>query len=589
VSDAAIEVRFDGFDRSRGWRSFRMVGLQGVIEANELDEVIPAVGAVEGAAARGLHAAGLIRYEAAPAFEEHLAVRASPTGMPLLWFGLFERREEVAPLEPPVAAIDLAELSPSVTEGEYRAGVERILELIRAGDTYQVNYTFRLGGGFRASDEAFYAHICAAQRASYCAYLRLPRFTIVSASPELFFRRTGDALELRPMKGTRPRGRWSEEDDGIAAELVVSEKDRAENLMIVDLVRNDAGRIARFGSVRVPELYRVERYPTVHQMTSTVLADLRAGTSLEGVLRALYPSGSVTGAPKIRTTQIIADLETSPRGVYTGAIGLVSEGEAIFSVAIRTAVIDRERETIEVGVGSGITADSEAASEWRECLQKGAFLTADVRPFRVMTALRCETGKGVFLRAAHVARLARSAAYFDFAFDRERVEETIDGAIAVLAPGTYKVRVLLDARGRVEVESESIPPSSGPVRVALAAQAVDVADPFLYHKTTRREVYAARLATCPECDDVVLANSSGRLTSATTGNIVLRVAGECWTPPIEAGALAGTFRAHLLARGEIGERPLSIADYERAEAVYVINSVRLWREAHRLDRWREEV
>lgn len=355
--------------------------------------------------------------------------------------------------------------------------------------------------------------------------------------------------------------------------------------MIVDLVRNDAGRIARFGSVRVPELYRVERYPTVHQMTSTVTAELRPGTTLEGVLRALFPSGSVTGAPKIRTAQIIADLEVTPRGVYTGAIGLVSEGEAIFSVAIRTAVIDRERETIDVGVGSGITADSDAASEWRECLQKGAFLGSDVRPFRVMTALRYETGPGVFLRDAHIARLAQSAAYFAFPFDRRRVEAAIDRAAAALPPGEHKVRVLLDAQGGVAVESEPIPPPSDRMRVALAAEPVDAADPFLYHKTTRRDVYAARLAANPGCDDVVLVNRDGDLTSATTGNLVLRLDGGCWTPPVGAGILAGTFRAHLLAAGEIGERRLSIADYGRAETVYVINSVRRWREAVRLDRW----
>jgi para-aminobenzoate synthetase/4-amino-4-deoxychorismate lyase len=584
VSDAPIEVRFDGFDRSRGWRSFRMERLRGVVEAHASGEVIAAVRAVERAAARGLHAAGWIGYEAAPAFEDRLAVRGNSSPLPLLWFGLFEAREEVAPLPPPVGPVDLPELSPSATEAEYRDGVRRILELIRAGDTYQVNYTFRLRGGFVGSDETFYAHMCAAQRAEYCAFLRLPRYSIASASPELFFRRTGDVLELRPMKGTRPRGRWSGEDDAMAAELARSEKERAENLMIVDLVRNDAGRIARYGTVRVPELYRVERYPTVHQMTSTVTAELRTGTTLEGVLRALFPSGSVTGAPKIRTTQIIAELETSPRGVYTGAIGLVSEGEAIFSVAIRTAVIDRERETVEVGVGSGITTDSDAAAEWRECLQKGAFLRSDVRPFRVMTALRYETGAGVFLRAAHIARLARSAAYFDFPFDGERVEVTIDRATATLAPDTYKVRVLLGARGEVDVECERIPTSSGPVRVVLAAEPVDAADPFLYHKTTRRDVFAARLAAHPECDDVVLTNRNGELTSATTGNIVLRVDGACWTPPVDAGVLAGTFRAHLLARGEMGERRLTVADYRRADAAYVINSVRRWREAVRLDR-----
>jgi para-aminobenzoate synthetase/4-amino-4-deoxychorismate lyase len=262
----------------------------------------------------------------------------------------------------------------------------------------------------------------------------------------------------------------------------------------------------------------------------------------------------------------------------------VSEGQAIFSVAIRTAVIDRPRGTIEVGVGSGITADSQPAEEWLECLQKAAFVTADPRPFRLTTAVRYERDGGLFLADAHLERLAASARYFGFAFDRARVAGALAAHVASLGSGVHKVRVLLDETGQVAVESEAIPARAAAVRVALAAEPVDERDAFLYHKTTRREVYAARLASRPGCDDVLLVNTRGELTSATTGNVVLDLDGTLWTPPIDAGVLAGTYRAHLLARGEVRERRLTPADYHGAEAAFVINSVRLRREAVRLDR-----
>ncbi|MFW6078473.1 MAG: aminodeoxychorismate synthase component I, partial [Gemmatimonadota bacterium] len=522
-------VRLDSLDAARGGRSFTFDGFRRAIVAREPDDVLPAIREVERVVAGGGHTAGFIAYEAAPAFEPRFRTRSPRADLPLVWFGVFEERVETAPdarasdgralIErrpwvgrPSAHPPELARLRPTISDAEHRAALERIHDWIAAGDSYQVNHSFRLRGEFRGSDEALYRRLCAAQRAGYCALLRLPRHTILSASPELFFRHTADGtLVLRPMKGTRPRGRWAEEDDARAAELVASEKERAENLMIVDMLRNDAGRVARFGSVEVPELFRVERYPTVHQLTSAVRARTRPGTTLEELLRALFPSGSVTGAPKIRTSEIIAELEDSPRGVYTGAIGFASPDETVFGVAIRTLTLDRETDRLELGVGAGITADSDPDAEWDECLAKAAFVRRPPPPdgFRLLESLRLErdavrnfagptvrstpavrdaagadrappaeevddnvasersdddASGGFRFLDAHLARAAASARYFDFAFDVDRARDELLLHGRTLEAGTHKVRLLIARDGGIEVESEPIDDGAGSAR-----------------------------------------------------------------------------------------------------------------------------
>jgi para-aminobenzoate synthetase/4-amino-4-deoxychorismate lyase len=577
----AEEIPSVRLDSARpGGRSFSFHDLAGELTARSVEEVIPALTQVERAVAGGLHAAGFLAYEAAPAFDPRLLTRPADPALPLLWFGLFREKRAVAPPPlAPAASATIGPFEPSVAPADYRDAVLRILEWIAAGDCYQVNHTFRLSANFAGSEAALYDRLCRAQRAEFCSHLRLPRFSILSTSPELFFRWTGDQLELRPMKGTRRRGRWAEEDEARAAELVASPKERAENLMIVDLLRNDAGRVAEFGSVQVPRLFEVERYPTVHQMTSTVTARTRLGTTLTDVLRALFPSGSVTGAPKIRTTEIIAELEESPRGVYTGAIGFVSPGEAVFSVAIRTLVLDRARGAVELGVGSGITADAEPTAEHRECLGKAGFVRYQPRDFRLLESLRFETGVGYPRLAGHLARLAASARYFDFAFDADRVTGALIAHGTRLGAGVHKVRLLLAPDGALEVESAEIPARSACARVAVSADPVDERDPFLYHKTTLREGYRARAAAHPDCDDVLLVNRRGELTEATTANLVVRLEGALCTPPLDAGLLPGVLRQSLLADGTLRERRLRPEELRGAQGVYLINSVRGWREA----------
>jgi len=568
------------FDAPGGGRSFRFEGFRGLLRADRLDEVVPVLDAVDRAVAKGLHAAGFVAFEAAPAFDSAFAVHPPDPRLPLAWFALYERREVAdPPYEAAARAVEPGPWRIDLGEEAYRERVERIRGLIAAGDSYQVNLTARLTAPFDGDPLALYERLCLGQRSGFCAFLDLEGGrSVVSASPELFFRLDKAGLELRPMKGTRPRGRWPAEDRALAAELAASPKDRAENLMIVDLLRNDAGRVAAFGGVRAERLFQVERYETVHQMTSTIRAVPREDAGLAEVFRALFPCGSVTGAPKVRTMQIIREVETGPRGVYCGAIGFVSPGEAVFSVGIRTLLLDAAAGTAELGVGSGIIWDSEAGAEYRECWSKADFTRRAPADFRLLETMRWEPGNGFRLLDRHLARLADSAEYFGYAFDADdAVRRLRDATRGWEAPA--RVRITVDRGGSISIEAVPYAAGAEPVRVAIAAEPVDSRDPLLYHKTTRREAYERRAASRPECDDVVLVNERGELTESTIASLVVRLDGVPWTPPLDSGLLPGVFRAELLARGELRERVLRPDDLARAEEVWLISSLRGWRRA----------
>jgi para-aminobenzoate synthetase/4-amino-4-deoxychorismate lyase len=574
-------VRFDSLDPARGPRSLRFSGHRGTLVADGLADVLPVLRRVEEAVARGLHAAGFLTYEAAPAFDAALVTHPPDPRLPLAWFALFATREEVPALVGiPDEPFTLGAWEPSLGAEAYARRVGRIREWIAAGDTYQVNFTLRLAAAFAGSDLGLYGALCRAQRSAYGALLRIGDLSVVSASPELFFRWAEGELELRPMKGTRPRGRWEDEDAALAAELVASPKERAENLMIVDLLRNDAGRVSEWGSVHVPRLFETERYETVHQLTSTIRSRTRPGTSLSDVLRALFPCGSVTGAPKVRTTEIIRELEDGPRGVYTGAIGFVSPGETAFSVGIRTLLVDRARGRAELGVGSGITYDAGAEAEYQECLDKARFASHPPADFELLETLLWEPGGGWFLLEGHLERTASSARYFGFRFDEAHARAALADAVSGPTDGPLRVRLLAARDGAVRVETFPLAPQpEAPARVALSARPVDSRDPFLCHKTTRREVYTTRAAERPDVDDVILVNERGEVTESTVANVVARIDGSLWTPQREAGLLPGVFRRHLLETGEIRERALRPEDLWAAEEVWLINSVRRWRRA----------
>ncbi|HJS27873.1 MAG TPA: bifunctional anthranilate synthase component I family protein/class IV aminotransferase, partial [Actinomycetota bacterium] len=457
-------------------------------------------------------------------------------------------------------------------------------ELIAAGHTYQVNYTLRLRAQIAGEARGFYRDLALAQRGGYAAFLDLGRYRVLSASPELFFRIDGERITTRPMKGTAPRGRWLAEDEEAAARLASSEKERAENAMIVDLLRNDLGRICRAGSVEVERMHDAERFETVWQLTSTVAGDLLPGTALVDVFRSLFPSGSVTGAPKVRTTRIIADLEEAARGVYCGAIGYLApagsgEPRAAFNVAIRTVALDTQTGTAEYGVGGGITYDSTSASEFEEVLAKARVLS-DVRPaFELLETLRHEPDAGFHDLDEHLARLGASARYFGFRLDPEAAIAALKGAVAERATACG-VRISLARDGTIETEVRDAPAgSTDPVRVALDEEPVDPSDVWLFHKTTRRGPYDRRGNRRPDVDDVLLVNDRGEVTESTIANLAVRF-GDAWvTPPIDAGLLPGTRRGVLLARGELTERAVTIDELRTSDEIALVSSLRGWRPA----------
>ncbi len=557
-----------------------------VVVAYEADEIAPALREIDKAVTeQGLYAAGYMSYEAAAAFD--LAVhRPEPRDMPLLWFGLYDRLSEVSPPRLPVSnsgGYHLGEWRASVEKKAYIKSIEAIKNRIAGADTYQVNFTMHLRNLFSGDPWAFFCDLIQTQRAAYTAYLDLGKHVVCSASPELFFRLEGDKLTSLPMKGTAVRGRTLREDKQHIAELHRSVKDRAENVMIVDMIRNDFGRIAEIGSVKVPRLFTVEKYPTLLQMTSTVTANSTA--ALPEIMEAMFPCASITGAPKVRTMQIINSLEPQPRGIYTGTIGFWGPGrQAQFNVAIRTVVIDRESGVADYGVGSGIVWDSDAESEYEECRLKAQVLTRRWPVFELLESLLWTTEEGYFLLDRHLDRLAASAEYFDMPFDEQQIRLQLIGLSRVLIE-PHKVRILLDNDGTIKSQAISLDSNDTvePVCVGLAANAVDSNEIWLYHKTTHRQLYENGRASRPDCDEVILWNERGELSEATSSNIVLDLDGRLVTPPVSSGLLAGTFRQHLLEQGQIHESVVTLADLQRCKHLFLINSVRGWRSARLID------
>ena len=580
---------------------------------------IPALFAeMESAVAAGLSAAGFFSYECGNCFEPKAAMRASRKGQPLAWFGIYERsyvfdhdKGTFAEGEPPelerfrdgrAGAEDRTDGSEAeivaefaLTETEYARRIAAIHEWIRAGDVYQLNFTapFHIKSHFTAqgSVAALYARLRARQPVDYGAFLhwQLGRH-ILSFSPELFFRIENDGptrrIVTRPMKGIARRGRTTREDREIAEWLHNDPKNRSENVMIVDLLRNDLGRVARTGSVRAERLFDVERYRTLWQMTSTVSAELRPEVDFHEIFRALFPSGSVTGAPKVRSMQLLAELEDAPRGVYTGAIGYFSPQQTIFNVAIRTLELEGGRGTM--GAGSGIVIDSDPVEEYRECLLKAEFLTrsAGRQPERFSLIETMLWDGSYSLLDLHLDRLEDSAEYFDFACDRAAVRAALEEHARQFAEGSpRKVRLLLDAEGKLEITSEVLTlrdDSNRIARVRIAPQRTDPADAMLYHKTSHRPLYAPAFeqAVRDGFDDVLFLNQRGEVTEGAISNVFVEKDGRWSTPPVESGLLAGVFRRHLLAtRNEIEERVLFLNDLRQADGVYLANAVRGLRRA----------
>jgi para-aminobenzoate synthetase / 4-amino-4-deoxychorismate lyase len=570
--DRLMHARFD--DLVAG-SAIRFPEAEQVLVAREPGDVAGVLDEVERRTAAGAWAFGFVAYEAAPGLDPVLTTSEPLEGLPLAWFGIAARAEDTAVVQPGPATPS-GSWSPEWDECRHRAAVQEVRSRIAAGETYQCNLTTRLTGAVDGDSEELYRDLALAQRGAYNAYLDTGPFVVASASPELFFELSGDRILMRPMKGTAARGRTVAEDERIVTRLRASPKERAENIMIVDLVRNDLARVAVAGSVRVPRLLRAERFATVHQLTSDVTARLRPHLGLTGIFRALFPCGSVTGAPKARTMELIRDIEESPRGVYCGAVGMVAPPgapfRARFSVAIRTVLVDRERAVATYGTGGGITWGSQPAAEYAELLTKARVLDIRPRDFHLIETMRHEAGQ---LRSldAHLARVAASADYFGFRFDAGTVRTTL--ATRLDGAGDARVRLRCYRDGTLGVDVEELPrPAAGPVRLSIDPEPIDSTACWPHHKTSLREPYSARLARHPSADDVVLVNERGEVTESCTANLAVRLDGQWWTPPLESGCLPGVERARLLACGVLRERVLRPADLRRAEDLALVNSLR---------------
>ncbi len=560
----------------QGRRWLRFVDAEDIISVYTVDDILPSLEKIDKAVnARGMYAAGFIGYEASPAFDTVFKVH-SPGSTPLMWFGLYRQPEEVVmPSQAP--PYELGKWLPSVTGSEYKQAIARIKDLIATGRTYQVNYTLRLKSGFRGEPWGLFLDLMRAQEAQYAAFIDTGSLAICSTSPELFFELEGEELISRPMKGTAERGRTLAEDKVHSEWLRRSEKNRAENVMIVDMIRNDMSRVSQLGSVHVPRLFDVERYPTVWQMTSTVRS--RTTASIPEILAALFPCASITGAPKVSTMNIIADLESSPRGVYTGCIGYIAPGRyAQFNVAIRTVVVNKPKGVAEYGVGGGIVWDSSMKDEFQECQVKARVLTERRPEFKLLESILWTPSDGFFLFEDHLGRLAESGDYFGFALEIDEIRKKLERSATSFPQQALKIRLTVNRLGELDIEEIPVDFPEA-VRLALANDPIRRDDVFLYHKTTHRQVYENALQGHIDYDDVLLWNEKGEITETTTANVVFESKGDLFTPPIVCGLLPGTFRKSLLAEGVLVERVITLDDLEAYDSLYLINSVRKWRKA----------
>ncbi|MFN4114144.1 MAG: aminodeoxychorismate synthase component I [Sphingomonadaceae bacterium] len=527
--------------------------------------------------------AGYIAYEAGLALEPRLAPLADErTGGagPLVWLGLFGEEEVIPAAEvadwlaarAPGEAV-IGPLEPQLSFGTYRAAFGRMQEAIRAGDIYQVNLTFPLTGSYRGDELALYRALRPAAQAGYGGVVFDGSDWLLSLSPELFVARHGRAVKAKPMKGTRPRSADAAQDAALAAELGASVKDRAENLMIVDLLRNDLSRVAEPGSVKVDAPFAVESYPTVHQMVSTVRATLAHGTGTLDLVRAIFPCGSITGAPKIRAMELIAEVERDARGPYCGAIGRIGAGgDAAFNVAIRTlrlSPVENGHGRAVLGVGSAVVADSEAEAEWRECLVKGGFARASspesrAPAFDLIETMRFDPDNGIALLELHLERIRSSAAALGFAFDRHAVRNQIQAlCFALEAPA--RVRLLAGRSGAIALEAGAIPaPLPDPALCIALPLPVDPGDWRLRHKTSDRGFYADALgaAHAAGAAEALLVHPCGQVSEGSFTNIFVERDGTLLTPPAALGLLPGVLRRSLIDSGAASEAVLTLADLE---------------------------
>ncbi|KKB78795.1 hypothetical protein VW35_09845 [Devosia soli] len=530
---------------------------------------------LETARSEGLWAAGYLAYELGFLFEErlqkHLPERSET---PLLWFGLYDGPKDFAGL--PDAEDGFAEnLAPQTSFAGYASAFERVKSYIAAGDAYQVNLTFKAGFTLSGSPLGLYRRLARSQKTAYGAYINAGDHFVLSRSPELFVSGTGDTLSARPMKGTMPRAPLASQDAADRAALAADEKNRAENLMIVDLLRNDLSRISEVGSVKVTDLFTVETYSTLHTMTSGITAKRRPDVGMLGVVKDLFPCGSITGAPKLRAMEIIHEVESGPRGLYTGSIGYIApNGDFAFNVAIRTAIIDAAGNGT-IGIGGGIVADSEAQSEYNEALLKLRFLSDPAPPVTLIETIKWSPVDGFVLLGRHIARLLSSAAYFGLPADgAEATIRLLAASQAWTAP--MRVRLTLSEAG-IDITAVPLPPNPDKFSFLIASEVLQSTSVWLAHKTTNRTFYdQPRIKAHDEfgVDEVVFLNERGELTEGSITNLFIERGETLLTPALSSGLLPGTLRAELIETGKAQETILTLADLSEADAIFLGNSVR---------------
>ena len=539
------------------------------LKTRDLSEVADLLAQVESYQEQGYYVVGYVSYEAAPAFEEKLAVHKAPLLVEYLLYFTVHDRVETSSIPLTYEEVDLPSKWQEVTSAEdYEKAIAQIHHHLRQGDTYQVNYTVQLKQDLSANPFAIYNRMVVEQEAGYNAYIEHDEMAVISMSPELFFEQNDRELTTRPMKGTTQRGVTDDEDLKEAAWLEQDPKNRSENMMIVDLLRNDMNRISEVGSEHVEHLCQVEQYSTVWQMTSTIKSQLRPDVDLVAVFRSLFPCGSITGAPKIATMEIIKNLEPQPRGVYCGTIGLLlPNGRRIFNVAIRTIQLHQGKAIY--GVGGGITWDSTWESEYREVHQKAAVLYRKQARFQLITTGKISQNSLLF-EDQHLERLTKASRYFAYPFDPKKLRQKIEEECqACDSHQDYRLRISLSKSGEIELSRQILTPLSPSFcQAKLCLQEADLQRPFTYFKTTHRPHLTLGK------QEIIYHNVAGELLETSIGNLVLKIARKLYTPPINLGILPGIYRQHLLETGQVEEKVLILKDLAQAEAVYGCNAVR---------------
>ncbi len=537
----------------------------------------------------GYWVAGFISYEAGYAFEKFRFTKPE-ISLPLIWFGVFDKPLSV-PYNPPQTLqwlddcaktypYQLSDFSDNLSKDEYIQAITKIKNYLSEGDIYQANFTFRHYFNLSGSAFGLFCNLQQSQNVGYGAYISLPEHSIISLSPELFFKTNGREITVKPMKGTSQRGLWYKQDIALKRKLSTCRKNQAENVMIVDLLRNDLGKICESGSIIPSKIFETVRYETLFQMISTVDGTLRKDCQYSDIFRHIFPSGSVIGAPKIRAMEIIRELEKAPRGIYTGSIGYISpDGNAQFNVAIRTIHVDKQNSNATLGIGSGIVADSEPIEEYKECFLKSSFITKPQEKFSIIETMLWENDE-IFLEQYHWNRLEQSAEYFGFHYDKNELLDKLNQATADFDRlSRYKIRLLIDKFNNIKIESIKIKVNQELDNKILTISKIKTTtkNRFLYHKTTIRDLYTTEHQSCRQEGfyDVIFMNEHGHITEGAISNVFIKKDGRYITPPVSSGLLNGTYRQFFIDTHpeNVSEQNITLDDLFHADVLYLTNSV----------------